>query len=506
MEENRNTKFKSLSPQLPQLEWHVLAEVIPQLVWSTRADGYSDYFNHRWFTYTGLEGEALTGWQWTKALHPEDLERTNARWKFAVQSADIYEIEYRLRRHDGMYRWHLARGLPVRDDSGTILRWFGTCTDIDEHRQTEAALRKTEGELQRVLASVSDYLWSAEVRGGKFQYLFYSSAVEKITGRPVEYYLAGPERWLSTIHPEDRKWILREFEQAKAGLVDRMEREYRIFWPDGSQRWVRDSVEITRTSPNYLRMDGVVSDITERRAYEHRLEGITEDLERSNEELERFASIASHDMKEPLRTVASYVSLLSVKYAKKLDKRAEEYIGYATDGCKRMAALIDDLLTYSQAGNDVTTLLPTDLNAVLATVRTNLKVALEESNAVLTTDPLPIVNGNHQLLLQVFQNLINNGIKFRSQAAPQIHIAAQRQENDWVLAIQDNGIGFDMKYNDAIFQIFQRLNPREKYSGSGIGLAVCKKIIERLKGKIWARSEKGKGATFYLSLPVEIKS
>jgi light-regulated signal transduction histidine kinase (bacteriophytochrome) len=226
-----------------------------------------------------------------------------------------------------------------------------------------------------------------------------------------------------------------------------------------------------------------------------------EELARSNAELERFAYVASHDLKEPLRMVTSYTRLLARRYKGKLDADAEDFINFAIDGASRMEQLIQDLLVYSRVGIRDLFFKPTDCEVVLKQAMANLQAAIQESGAVLTHDSLPTVTGDATQLVQIFQNLIGNSIKFRGDRAPCIHIAAKDKGDEWVFSVQDNGIGIDPQYSDRIFVVFQRLHNREEYPGNGIGLAICKKILENHAGRIWLSSQPGKGSTFYFALP-----
>jgi len=246
------------------------------------------------------------------------------------------------------------------------------------------------------------------------------------------------------------------------------------------------------------------TDITKRREAERKLKEASLALERSNKELEQFAYVASHDLQEPLRMVGSFVQLLARRYQDKLDSDANEFIGYAVDGAAQMQALISDLLAYSRVGTRGKPFEPTDCGTILQRALNNLQVAITESGAAVTHDPLPTVMGDTTQLTQLFQNLIGNAIKFRRPGqAPQVHVGVRRRDSEWLFAVRDNGIGIDAQFTDRIFQIFQRLHARDEYPGTGIGLAVCKKIVERHGGRIWVESEPGKGSTFFFVLPVE---
>jgi len=226
-----------------------------------------------------------------------------------------------------------------------------------------------------------------------------------------------------------------------------------------------------------------------------------EELARSNRDLEQFAYVASHDLQEPLRMVAAYTQLLAERYRGKLDENADKYIGYAVEGALRMQTLILDLLAFSRVGQTETDHKHGECNAAIDNALANLRSAIEENGAVVTNDPLPSVAINSTQLVQLFQNLIGNAIKFRGKESPVIRISAESQGATWLFAVADNGIGVSPQYKDKIFVIFQRLHTREEYSGNGVGLAICKKIVEQHGGRIWVESEVGCGATFHFTLP-----
>jgi PAS domain S-box-containing protein len=248
----------------------------------------------------------------------------------------------------------------------------------------------------------------------------------------------------------------------------------------------------------------IVRDVTESKSIRQQLERQAAELKRSNEELEQFAYVASHDLQEPLRMVSGYTQLLQRRYAGRLDADADEFIDFAVQGVKRMQALIADLLAYSRVASRGKAPVSVALADVMEQVLANLQATIEESGAVIQVPSLASVPGDPVQLVQLFQNLIANGLKFRGSAPPSIEIQQEEYPQHWQFCIKDNGIGIAPEYRDKIFVIFQRLHTRDKYPGTGIGLAICKKIVDRHGGKIWVESEPGKGSCFYFTLPKEL--
>jgi light-regulated signal transduction histidine kinase (bacteriophytochrome) len=242
---------------------------------------------------------------------------------------------------------------------------------------------------------------------------------------------------------------------------------------------------------------------TERRRSEAALRKVTADLERSNRDLEQFAYVATHDLQEPLRMISSYVQLLAQRYKGRLDPDADDFIAFAVDGANRMQCLINDLLAYSRVGSRAKPLVPTDSHAALGQAIVNLAVSIREGGALVTNDELPIVLGDAGQLVQVFQNLIANAIKFHLPGrAPAVHVSARREKDGmWALRVRDNGIGIAPEFQSRLFTIFQRLHTRDEYPGTGIGLATCKRIVERHGGRVALESEPGHGSTFLFTLP-----
>lgn len=286
------------------------------------------------------------------------------------------------------------------------------------------------------------------------------------------------------------------------------EDEYRFRKSDDTYAHVFDKGYIIRDANGApIRMIGATQDVSQRKETEallvelnNRLKRRAEELANSNVELERFAYVASHDLQEPLRMVTSFLQLLKKRYEEKLDETANQYIAFAVDGAERMKILIMDLLDYSRVGSNTEPNENVDLNLLVDEIKNLLSKSIDEVKANITIDHLPIVKGNRTQLLQLFQNLISNAIKYHKEGTPSIAIHYTEQEEDHLFEIKDNGIGIDPAFHEKIFVIFHRLHSRSEYTGTGIGLAICKKIIERHNGKIWVKSALGQGSSFFFTL------
>ncbi|MEI6102308.1 MAG: ATP-binding protein, partial [Methanothrix sp.] len=249
-----------------------------------------------------------------------------------------------------------------------------------------------------------------------------------------------------------------------------------------------------------------LQDITERKRAEQALVKNSEDLARSNADLAQFAYVASHDLQEPLRTITRFVQLLEKRYQGKLDQDADEFIGFIVSGTKRMQQLINDLLAYSRVNTRKEPPNIMKIEDAIQRAMQNIQYVLEDTRGTIIYGEMPSIIADEPQMTQLFQNLIGNALKFHGEEAPRVEISAARKGNDWIFSVRDNGIGIDPQYKDRIFEIFQRLHTCEEYAGTGIGLAIAKKIVERHEGHIWVESQSGKGSTFNFTLPVDAKN
>lgn len=388
-------KQKNVALQLLVQEFEFVTDIMPQMVWATDAHGNHDFFNKRWYEFTGLTYDESKNEQWANVLHPEDFDKSLSAWNHSLQKGQPYEVEYRMRGNDGCYTWFLARALPLLNEQNQIIKWFGTCTNIQDQK------------------SISELL------------------EQKVEERTKE------------------------------------------------------------------------------------LKQINQELERSNSELMQFTSIASHDLQEPVRKIHVFSQMVRDNFIDPENKQATDYLNRIIRSSARMRSLIIDLLEFSRLSSSIG-FKQVSLNKVVQDVLADLELQIEESNAFIDIKELPVIEAKEGQMRQVFQNLISNSLKFKRPGVPVFITirAALIEQPDYpvpkiakgnycLLTISDNGIGFNTKYADKIFTIFQKLHPKDQYEGTGIGLAISKKIIEMHHGSITATGEENEGATFQIILPVK---
>jgi PAS domain S-box-containing protein len=453
----------------------------------------------RWKNFTGLEDARglehppMRGWLAVPIL------RQNGEFVGVLQLTDKYRGQFTEQNQAMLTR--LANVISPTFDLQYVKR--------ELERLTEE-LRANEAKYRALYDNAPDMYVAVEPATARIldcnQTLIVATGCtkEETIGRPV----------FDLYHPdcmEHAKKVFQSFVQT--GEVH--DAELQLIRRDGSKIEVSLNASSFRDEHgNILYNISAWRDITERKRMEEQLrkhrdqleelvKERTVELERSNIELNQFAYVASHDLQEPLRMVASYVQLLARRYQGKLDADADEFIAFAADGATRMQTLIRDLLVYSHVGTESKSFEPTECETILDNALDNLRAPIQENGAVVTRAPVPIVMGNTSQLTAVFQNLIGNAIKFRNDKSPEVHVKAERKDSEWLFSVRDKGIGIDLKHAERIFVIFQRLHSRAEYSGTGIGLAICKKIVERHNGRIWVESLPGKGSTFYFTIPMK---
>jgi PAS domain S-box-containing protein len=472
---------------------------------------------------------------WKSRLHPKDCDRVMQALRDHFENKVAYDTEYRLRTRDGEWRWFLARGQALWNAEGKPVRMAGSLRDITElkraeeelrkhrnqlehrveqrtaelremnHRlqkemaereQAEEALRASEQRFRSLVETTSDWIWEVDLNA---VYTYASPKLKELLGYEAKEVIGKTP---FDFMPRD------EAERIRAAFADIIRSRHPFaqlentnLHKDGRRVVLETSgVPILDAHENLVGYRGIDRNITDRKRAERSLAKTLKELARSNAELEQFASIASHDLQEPLRTVAEFVKLLARRYQGQLDGEADGFIASALEGAKRMQRMISDLLSYSRVTTRSDAFRPADFNGVIDEATENLQLLVNEQDAVVTRDELPTVTGDRTQLVQLVQNLLGNAIRFRAKEPPRMHVSAKKSGREWVFSVQDNGIGIDLKHHDRVFAIFQRLHSREEYPGTGIGLAVCKRIVERHGGRIWFDSEPGKGTTFYFTL------
>ena len=414
--------------------------------------------------------------------------------------------------------YELAKRTQISSIITYALFWFVGCVGLvvfsKFKRKQEQRLVESEWKFRTVSESVND--WEYWLSGSR-EIVYMSPVSKSITGYSPEEFRNNPDLLMNVIHPEDRNLYTNHVQNFEDDRHEEM--QFRIISRNGQIKWLTHICAPLYMQNRFLGRRVNNRDITERKKAEEELtkyrehleelvkqrtvelEKMTDELARSNADLQQFAYAASHDLQAPLRGVEGFANLFSRRYKGKLDTKADEFIEFIIDGVKRMRVLIKDLLEYSQIEAKEIHWKSMESELAVTQALANLKTAIEESSAIVTYETLPRIIGDSSQMSSLFQNLIGNAIKYRREEPPKIHISAERKGDKWLFSVNDNGIGIDPNNLDRIFVVFQRLHTEEEYEGTGIGLAICKRIIERHKGNIWIKSEPGKGSTFYFTIP-----
>jgi PAS domain S-box-containing protein len=455
--------------------------------------------NHQYETLFHLEKEAVKG-KTDHDIFPKAIADTFRANDLEVLAAGaLIKSEEVAPQSDGLHTY-LSVKFPLFDSEGKIYAVCGISTDISDRKTAEVHLRQQEAFLKSIYDGTEQAIFVVDISAdGDLHYTNFNPVSEKYAGvtnadiqgkTPEEAFGAT----LGSILRQNYERCLQT--GTSISYEEQLDFDTNIIWTLTTLVPLRDD------QGQIYRIIGTATNISDRKTAELELQQQKQDLARSNDELQQFAYVASHDLQEPLRMITSYLELLERRYKGQLDPKADQFIAYAVDGAARMQILINDLLKYSRVGSRGQSLEQVDCEVVLQNVLRNLQVAIAEKKAVITHDVLPQVNADITQLTQLFQNLIGNAIKFHGEDPPKIHIGIEQRNDKWLFSVCDNGIGIESQYVDRIFVIFQRLHNRTDYPGTGMGLAICKKIVERHGGNLWVESTPKQGSTFYFTLPV----
>ncbi|MEH2164538.1 MAG: GAF domain-containing protein [Nostoc sp.] len=528
-------------------------------IWDWNLKTNKVFFSTRWKEMLGYKDHEVSNGrdEWTKLIHPDERDWVlQAFQDHFAKKTPFYVCEYRVQCQDGSYKWILDRGQALWDALGDIVRMVGSYTDITDRKRVDEELKRQnlrsllfaeitlrirdslqiDEILQTTVTEVQKLLQADRVLIFRLESDGSGTVVQEavLPGWPVilgenlidgcfkekyiERYRQGRVSAMEDIQAAHVHPCYREFLQkfaVRANLVvpilvrDNIWGLLLAHQCAAPRQWNNFETELLQQLANQIGIALSQAQLLEKETEQ------TQELARSNAELEQFAYVASHDLQEPLRMVTSYLQLLERRYKNQLDANADEFIAYAVDGARRMQTLINDLLNYSRLSTRGQPFKLVDCDVILQQAIANLKIAIADSQAIVTHDALPEVMADSTQLTQVFQNLIGNAIKFCQNQQPQIHIGVAKPNanldgeglnsiplaDEWLFWVRDNGIGLESQYAERIFIIFQRLHGRDKYPGTGIGLSICKKIIERHGGRIWVESKPGQGSTFYFTIP-----
>jgi PAS domain S-box-containing protein len=501
-------------------QFRVFADSIQNLAWIADGQGFVYWYNKRWTDYTGLAIEDVQGWEWQKVHHPLHVERVTELLKDLWTKDQPFEMTFPLRRYDGVYRWFLTRVYPVKDANGEIEKWIGTNTDITEQKsfsetlekkvneRTEELYEKNQSfELAEKIAQFGNYRWNVATG-----ILIYSDNLYRLLDCEPQEFEPSFEKFVTFVHPDDLLQVLNDAEDTlETGQT--AERSYRIITKNGVTKYVSTIGNYSGDGQNRSFI-GVIQDVTKTVKDAEQLSTKNIELLNLNEELKSFAFIASHDLQEPLRKIQTFSK--RILELQSFSDETQHYFNRITATSERMQKLVTSLLDYSSISTTEGNSTLCDINIIFEESKNDLNLIISENKATVEADYLPKIKGHPIQLTQLFTNLIGNAIKYRkTDVTPHItitakkihgtsivHFAANKQQSYYVFDITDNGIGFEQQHSAKIFEPFQRLHVKTDYSGTGIGLAIVKKIVSNHNGFITAESQINAGATFKIYLPI----
>lgn len=537
-QENIYSQYRASTGPLAE-QARFLAEAMPQKVWTATPDGNVNYMNRHWMDYTGLTFEELKKWGWKKVIHPDDVEENIRVWKESIETGNHFQFEHRFRRFDGKYRWHLTRGTPQFDDKGNVTMWVGTDTDIHDQKlaaeKLEQKIKERTQELQvaneqlkaqvkereeaeltaRQEKEFSETIINNSVDGivafdEDFRITAWNRSMEMNYGLRSKDVLGKPVYEMLDYNEERIKELLKKVLSGKTAFIPNKPYRQRSGYYEaylvplfdeqkhvkGGLAIIHDITEQKESGEKIIKANKELKKAHEE--LEKRVEERTAELTAANQELQEFAYIVSHDLKAPLRAIGSLVDFV-VMDNEDIQKESKENLMLIKERAGRMDRLIEGILRYSRVGREKAPKEAVDLNLVVPEVTRHINPP--ENIEIEIESHLPVVFAELTQVFQLFQNLIDNAVKYMDKKRGKIRIGAEEDGDKWKFYIKDNGSGIEQKHFDKIFKIFQTLHPRDHKESTGIGLTIVKKIIDNNDGRIWLESTPGEGTTFYFTLP-----
>ena len=501
-----------------EARFRVMADHVPVMVWIVDPTRRCTWCNRTWLEFTGRSMEQEAGDGWTESLHKDDQNCCLKRYAEAFAARRSFQMEYRLRRHDGEYRWLLARGVPLAGPDAEFTGFIGSCIDIHERKRTEEALRESEERLRSAIEAGRLGAWDWDIVNNR---IHWSERLYEFHGLKPGGFDGTVEAFVRLVHPDDVSRLREAIQRALNEQVP-YEIELRVVWPDGTIRWLATSARVIFDAAGKpLRMLGGTIDLTERKNTELALREAqwllaqeatqqedlvaqrTHELRSSLQDMENLCYTIAHDLRAPLRAMQGFARALNEDYQPVLDATAQDYTTRIMKAALRMDALITDLLAFGRLGMGELTLLPVELDTVIDGFLSDYAEEIKARRAVICVERLlPVVTANNTLLNQVVANLLLNAMKFVApEVTPEIRVFAEDRGESARLCVEDNGIGIHGAHVEKLFHVFQRLHTQEQYPGTGIGLAIVKKAVERMGGTVGLASVPGRGSVFWIELP-----
>jgi PAS domain S-box-containing protein len=490
-----------------------VVESLPQYIWVGEPGGRLSFVDPRIYPLLGLSEREETGLGWLERIHPDERERAIASWKHAIECGEEFRIEYRLRRHDGVYWWFVARARPELGPDGKPVRWIGTLDDVHADVETRRQLELERVRLAKLAAASPQMLYSfwSSADGSAAAFPYASPAFLSLFELDAEELARDASSFFRMGYEEDAPAITASV-QLSARELSHWRQQWRVTAPKRGELWLEAHAMPVREPDGSTTWHGMVSDITERRQQEQELRELntrleqrvaerTLELELANRELEAFSYSVSHDLREPLRAVNGFSQAVLEDYAKLLPPEGQEHLDAIRQGALRMGKLIDDLLAFSRLSRQPLKRRSVDVRRIVDGCVKAL-VAAENSRAKVLVAELTPCDADAALTQQVFANLLSNAFKYsRKHETPEIEVTSTKSPTGQVVySVRDNGTGFDMKYAGKLFQVFQRLHRASEFEGTGVGLAIVHRIVTRHGGRIWFDSAPNRGATFSFTL------